>query len=80
MSGTGIDVVPNLPKCTVPVWTSIPVPAAYFCRCTELTEVSDIGGDVVPDLLECPIPVVPAIYTGGIPPYVPYRTHGRSNR
>ena len=52
-----------------------------FCRCTELTEVSDMGVDVAPDLPEeCSVPVVPAIYTGGMPSYVPYRTQGRSNR
>ena len=76
LSGTGIDVVPTLSKCPVPVWKSVPVPAApvsmsyrtyrrvryrYWCR-TELTEVSGTGK------------------TGGIhrrymPRYVPGRTH-----
>ena len=56
VSGTGIDV-PNLPKCPVPVWKSVPVPAVpllmlyrsyrsvryrYCCR-TELTEVFGTG-------------------------------------
>ena len=50
MSGTGINNVPNVPKC--------PVPA-----------------DVVPNLPQCPVPVIPAVYTGRMPRYVPYRTH-----
>ena len=37
VSGTGIDVVPNLPKCPVPVFTSY-----------QLAEVSGTGIDVVP--------------------------------
>ena len=57
VSGTGIDVVPNLPKCPVPV---------YGC-CTEFTEVSGTGIDVVPNLPKCPVPVwkyVPVTVTG----------------
>ena len=45
MFGTGIEVVPNLPKC------------------------------LVPNVPKCPVPVIPAVYTGGMPRYVPYRTH-----
>ena len=48
--GTGIHVVPNLPK-------------------------SDTGIDVVPNLPKCPVPVIPAVFTGDMPRYVPYRTH-----
>ena len=44
--GTGIDVVPKLPKC--------PVPVLMF---TELTEVSGTGIDAVPNLPKCPVPV-----------------------
>ena len=45
VSGTGIDVVPKLPKCQVPVWI------------TELTEVSGTGIDVVLNLPKSPVPV-----------------------
>ena len=52
MSGTGVDVVPNLPKCPVPV------------LCTDHTEVSGTGIDV-PNLLKCPVPVIiPAVCLG----------------
>ena len=62
VSGTGIDVVRNLPKCPVPVWKSVPVPAVpvlmsyrsyrsvqcrYWCR-TEVNELSGTGVYVVP--------------------------------
>ena len=33
------------------------------------------GIDVVPNLPKCPVPVIPAVYTAGIPRYVPYQTH-----
>ena len=52
VSGTGSDVVPNLPN-----------------------EVSGTGSDVVPNLPKCPVPAIPPVYTGGVPRYVPYRTH-----
>ena len=42
---------------------------------TEVTEVSGTGIDVVPNLPKCPVPVIPAVYTGSMPRYVPYRTH-----
>ena len=48
MSGTGIDVVPNLPKC--------PVPVLMLCR-TYRIEVSGTGIDVVPNIPKCPAPV-----------------------
>ena len=64
VSGTGIDVVPNLPKCPVPVLMSYPT-----------SEVYGTGIDVVPNLPKCPVPVIRAAYTGGLPRYVPYRTH-----
>ena len=60
VSGTGIDVMPNLPKCPVPV---------YWC--TELAEVSGTGIDV---LVPAPVPAlvptwvhVPAVYVQSIP-------------
>ena len=37
--------------------------------------MSGTGIDVVPKLPKCPVPVIPAVYTGGMPRYVPYRTH-----
>ena len=46
----------------------------YPCR-TELTEVSGTGIDVVPNLPKYPVPVIPAVYTAGMPRYVPNRTH-----
>ena len=98
MPGTGIDAVPNLPKCPVPV----------LCR-TEVAELSGTGKQVctgtggtgihiVPNLPNCPVPVLMTYRsyrsvryrywcrtehtelsgtgnTGGMPRYVPYRTH-----
>ena len=68
--GTGIDVVPNLPKCPVPVlmyqtYRSVRYRYESLYRYkqyrypyrTELTEVSDTSN------------------TGCMPRYVPYRTH-----
>ena len=89
VSGTGIDAVPNLPKCPVPVWKFVPVSAVpvsmsyrtyrsvwyRYWRRTELTEVSGTGIDVVPNLPKYPVPVIPAVYTAGMPQYLPYRTH-----
>ena len=60
VSGTGIDVVPNLPKCPVPVFmyrTYRSVRHRYWCR-TELTEVSGTGIHVIPNLPKCPVPVL----------------------
>ena len=65
-SGTGIHVVPNLPKCPVPVLMS------------EITEVSGTGMKVctrtggtgihvVPNLPTCPVPVLMSrTYRSGI--------------
>ena len=57
--GTGIEVVPNLPKCPVPVLMSYrtyqSVRYRYWCR-AELTKVSGTGIDV-PKLRKCPVPV-----------------------
>ena len=59
--GTCIDVVPNLPKCSVPLLMRY---RAYrrvryrHYRRTELTEVSGIGIDVIPNLPKCPVPVL----------------------
>ena len=69
-SGTGIDIVPTLPKCPVPVlmyqnYRSVRYRYEsmyryrryrYPCR-TELTEVSGTGIDVVPNLPNFPVPV-----------------------
>ena len=63
MSGTGIDVAPNLTTCPVPV-----------LMLYQLTEMSGTGIDV-PNSPKCPVPVIPAVYTGGIPRHIPYRTH-----
>ena len=77
VSGTGIGVVPNLSKCPVPVlmsyWTYRSVRYRYWCR-TDLTGVSGTGIDV-PNLPKCLVPVIPAVYTAGLPWYLPYRTH-----
>ena len=59
-TGTGMDVVPNLPKCPVPVLMSYrtyrSVRNRYGCY-TKLTKVSGIIMDVVPNLPKCPVPV-----------------------
>ena len=73
-----MDVIVLVPV-PAPVPTSIPVPATYFCRRTELIEVSDTGIGVVPNLPKYPVPVILAIYTGGMPRYVPYGTHARKS-
>ena len=72
MSGAGVDVVPNLPKCPVPVINSVPAPAVpvsisyrtyrsvryrYGCL-PELTEVSGTDIDVIPNLPKRPVPVL----------------------
>ena len=63
--GTGIDDVPNLMKCPVPVLMSYRIYRSiqyrYWCG-TELTEVSGSGIDDVPDLPKCPVPVLYRIY------------------
>ena len=73
--GTGIHVVPNLPKCPVPILMSCrayrSVWYLYWCR-TELTEVSGIGNT---GGIYRWYPSIPAEYTVGMPRYVPYRTH-----
>ena len=65
--GTGIDVVPKIPKCSVPVWKSAPasmsfrtyrsVRYGYWCH-TENTHVSGAGIDVLPKLSKYPVPVL----------------------
>ena len=61
MSGTGIEVVPYLPKCRVPVLKSYrtyrSVGYRYRGR-TELTEVSGIGIELVQYLPKCRIQVL----------------------
>ena len=47
VSGTGIDVVPNSPKC----------PVTYWCR-IKLTKLSGTGISVVPNLRKCLVPVL----------------------
>ena len=39
------------------------------------TGTGGAGIHVVPNLTKCPVPVIPAVYTGGMPRYVSYRTH-----
>ena len=60
MSGTGIDAVPKLPKCPVPVLMSYrsyrSVRYRYY---------------VVPSIPKFLVPVVPPVYTGGRSRYVP---------
>ena len=71
VSGTGIDVVPNILKCPVPVlmyrnyrsvWYRYESLYRYrryrYPYRTELTEVSGAGVDVVPKLPNCPVPVL----------------------
>ena len=72
VSGTGIDVVPKLPKLPLQVWKSVPFPAVpvsmlyriyryvHWC-CTALTEVSRTGIDIIPNLPKNPLPVMPAV-------------------
>ena len=61
VSGIGIDVVPNLPKCPVPVLMSYRTHRSVWYRCWCHTELTEV--------------VLPAVDTGGMPRYVPYRTH-----
>ena len=69
VSGTGIDVVPNLPKCSVPVlelyrtyrsvrqrYESMYRYRRYWYRCAELTEVFGTGIDAVPNVPKFPVP------------------------
>ena len=58
VSGTGIDVVPNLPKCPVPVSISYRTyrVVRYRYWCTELNDESDSDIDV-PNLPKCLVPV-----------------------
>ena len=85
------DVVPNLPKCPVPVsmlyryWYQLRYRRLYRyrryrCRCrTELTEVFGAGIDVVPNLPKCPVPlyidVVPNLPKCPVPIGMMYRTY-----
>ena len=51
VSSTGIDVVPNLPKCPVAVLMMYRTyRSVRYLYCTEFTEVSSTGIDVVPNL------------------------------
>ena len=57
--GTGIPVVPNIPKWPLPLWMYRSYPSVryrYWCR-TEHTEVTTTGMDV-PNLPKCPVPVL----------------------
>ena len=71
-SGTGIDALPNLPKCPIPVLmlcrTYRRVSYWYGC-CAELTEESRTGMDVVPVPVPTPVQTfipVPAVYVPSI--------------
>ena len=68
VSRTGIDIAPNLTKCPIPVWKSVPVAAGYryLCR-TEHSNVSGKDADVVPNYSKSPVPVIPAVYTATVP-------------
>ena len=80
---SGIDVVPNLPKCPVPVlmlcrsYRSVQYRYESRYRChryrysyrTELTEVSGTAIDIVQNSPKCPVPVIPPVYTTGMPRY-----------
>ena len=69
--GAGMGVVPNSPKCPVPVLMSYRTyrGVCYRYSCTEITEVSGTGMKVctgtggtdiriVPNLTKCPVPVL----------------------
>ena len=60
---SGIDVVPNLPKCPVPVLTSY-----------RLTKVSGTGIDDVPNLPKCPVPNLPKCPVPVLMSYWTYRS------
>ena len=90
VSGTGIGAALNLPKCPVPVLmlytklTEVSGTGMKVCTGTggtgihvvpNLSKVSVTGIDVVSKLLKCPVPGISAVYTTGMPRYVPYRTH-----
>ena len=57
VSGTGIDV-PKLPKCPVPIRTSVPYRRYPYPYRTERTKVSGTGIDVVPNLPKCLVQVL----------------------
>ena len=59
--GTGIHIVPKLPKYPVPVLVSYRSYLSVRYRF-----------DVVPNLPICGVPVILAVYTGGMPLCVPY--------
>ena len=65
--GTGIHIVPNLSKC--------PVPGAGIDVSPNIPKCPVTGIDVVPNLPKCPVSVIPAVYTGGMPRYVPRTEH-----
>ena len=82
MSGTGIEIVPNLPKCRVPVLKSYrsfrSVGYGYWGR-TEVTKVSATGIEFVPNLTGVfgrvlrPYPTLPRTSVGYSPSkYLPY--------
>ena len=75
MSGTGIDVVPKLPKNPVPLRKSVPAPPVQVFMSYRLPEVSGTGFDAELNLLKSLVPVIPAVYTACKPWCVAYRTH-----
>ena len=59
MSDTGINVIPNIPKCPVPVRKPVPAPAVSVLISYELTEVGSTGIiDVFPHLEKFPVRVL----------------------
>ena len=75
---TGMDVVPNLPKCPVPVLTSYRTYQSirYRCwRCTEVTEVSGTGSKVYTGTARTGIDAVPNLPKFLVPVLISYRTY-----
>ena len=77
-AGTGIDVVPNLPKCSVPVLMSHRTYRSfwyrYWCR-TEHTEVSKPGTKVCTATAGTDMAVVPNLPKFPAPVLMSYRTY-----
>ena len=76
--GTGMDVVPNLPKCPVPVLTSYRTYRSVRHRywwCTELTEVSGTGTKVCPVTAGTGIDAIPNLPKVPVPVLMSYRAY-----
>ena len=64
--GTGMDVVPTLPKCPVPV---------LLLMWYRTFEVSATGIDVVPNSTKCPVPARKSLPVSTVPVLMSYRTY-----